>query len=508
MKELLLVTISLVYLFLKKQTRNYPPGPKHLPLLSNLFYIPTHHTYLKFTQYLKDLGSDVIYLDVAGMPFIVLNSLKAYNDLLEKRSNIYLNQFHMTMGYELVDGHCFLMMQPYDTEWCEGKRLVMQHLNAPSHQIPILECITEFVRKSLLPNSLNTLEDFFNHIHNSVRKSIISLTYGLLIKQVNDPWMALAEEGLTCITSAVLPRKWVVDIFPFLKHLPEWFPGVGFQTWAKKGRELITQFFNEPFEASKKLIVILNDGSLEEMATNDPEMERLIENMGGMFIAGGADTSMTATKNLITVLLLFPKVQTKLQAKMDSVIGCDCLPDLSDKLNLPYLHATLKEYLCWCPIVPGGFPHMTMEDDEYNGYFIPKGSIVTGNTWAIFYDEEYFPEPMKFDPTQFLMPNGHLRTDKDVPDPDFDATFGFSRWKCPGMDFRLVSYWLSAASLIACFNITPEVGEMGKPIPLKFEYLGKEVVLHPEPFKCHITPCSPEVAALIQAGYDENSEYI
>ncbi|KXN84448.1 O-methylsterigmatocystin oxidoreductase [Leucoagaricus sp. SymC.cos] len=244
------------------------------------------------------------------------------------------------------------------------------------------------------------------------------------------------------------------------------------------------------------------------MATNDPEMERLIENMGGMFIADGADTSVTAIKNLITALLLFPEIQTKLQAEMDSVIGLDCLPNLSDKLNLPYLHATLKECLHWHSIVPGGFPHMTTEDDEYNEYFIPKGSIVTGNTWAVFYDEECFPEPMKFDPTQFLMPDSHLRTDKDVPDPDFDATFGFGQRKCPGMYFGLASYCLSAASLIACFNITPEVGETGEPIPLKFEYLGKEVVLHPEPFKCRITPRSPEVAALIRAGYDENSAYI
>ncbi|KXN89788.1 hypothetical protein AN958_05153 [Leucoagaricus sp. SymC.cos] len=154
------------------------------------------------TQYSKDLGSDVIYLDVAGMPFIVLNSLKACNDLLEKHSNIYSN------------GRRFLPLQRYDTEWREGKRLVTQHLNAPSHQVPILECIIEFVRKSLLPNLLNTPEDFFIHIRNGVGGSIISLAYGLPVKRVNDPWMSLAEEGLTCITSAVLPGKWAVDIFP------------------------------------------------------------------------------------------------------------------------------------------------------------------------------------------------------------------------------------------------------------------------------------------------------
>ena len=25
--------------------------------------------------------------------------------------------------------------------------------------------------------------------------------------------------------------------------------------------------------------------------------------------------------------------------------------------------------------------HMASDDDEYNGYFIPKGTVVLGNTW-------------------------------------------------------------------------------------------------------------------------------
>jgi hypothetical protein len=28
-----------------------------------------------------------------------------------------------------------------------------------------------------------------------------------------------------------------------------------------------------------------------------------------------------------------------------------------------------------------GVPHMSMEDDEYDGYFIPKGTLVIGNVW-------------------------------------------------------------------------------------------------------------------------------
>jgi hypothetical protein len=30
-----------------------------------------------------------------------------------------------------------------------------------------------------------------------------------------------------------------------------------------------------------------------------------------------------------------------------------------------------------------GLPHMVTEDDVYDGYFIPAGSIIIGNTWCV-----------------------------------------------------------------------------------------------------------------------------
>ena len=28
-------------------------------------------------------------------------------------------------------------------------------------------------------------------------------------------------------------------------------------------------------------------------------------------------------------------------------------------------------------------PHMATNDDEYDGYYIPKGTVVFGNTWRV-----------------------------------------------------------------------------------------------------------------------------
>ena len=40
--------------------------------------------------------------------------------------------------------------------------------------------------------------------------------------------------------------------------------------------------------------------------------------------------------------------------------------------------------------IPVSVEHESTEDDEYDGYFIPKGTIVIGNSWyALFRSKNY-----------------------------------------------------------------------------------------------------------------------
>ena len=81
------------------------------------------------------------------------------------------------------------------------------------------------------------------------------------------------------------------------------------------------------------------------------------------------------------MMALHPHVVRKAQEELDRVVGNERLPELSDRENLPYVAALLKELLRWsCPL-PFGIPRRVMEDDIYNGYHIPAGSTVVGNVW-------------------------------------------------------------------------------------------------------------------------------
>jgi len=45
----------------------------------------------------------------------------------------------------------------------------------------------------------------------------------------------------------------------------------------------------------------------------------------------------------ILAILTHPEVQQKAQQEIDSVIGFDRLPEIDDRLSLPYVNAILKE---------------------------------------------------------------------------------------------------------------------------------------------------------------------
>lgn len=90
----------------------------------------------------------------------------------------------------------------------------------------------------------------------------------------------------------------------------------------------------------------------------------------------------------------------------------------------PVLTEFLAQLLRWNPVTPLGIAHYLTEDDEYNGYQIPKGTTVIPNVWAILHDPETYPDPMAFKVDRFLDLEGNaIAGINEIP----HAIFGFGR---------------------------------------------------------------------------------
>ena len=77
----------------------------------------------------------------------------------------------------------------------------------------------------------------------------------------------------------------------------------------------------------------------------------------------------------------------------------------SHPLTLPLLASPLfPPFLVSLPSSQLGVPHQSTEDDVYEGLFIPKGSVVFGNVYAIHMDLNLYPDPEVFRPERFYRP--------------------------------------------------------------------------------------------------------
>lgn len=77
-------------------THKLPPGPKPLPLIGNLHQLPKTRQWYEFYQWSKEYGS-VMFLNMAGQPFVVLSSDAAAQDLLSRRGAQYSDRPRMVM---------------------------------------------------------------------------------------------------------------------------------------------------------------------------------------------------------------------------------------------------------------------------------------------------------------------------------------------------------------------------------------------------------------------------
>ena len=68
-----------------------------------------------------------------------------------------------------------------------------------------------------------------------------------------------------------------------------------------------------------------------------------------------------------------------------------------------------------------GLPHMATHDGEYNGYFIPAGTTIVGNTWFVFTSAVIPPMP-----DIFLYPGQFSTIQKCTRSLIFSTQTGFS----------------------------------------------------------------------------------
>ncbi|KAG9013448.1 hypothetical protein FRB94_002522 [Tulasnella sp. JGI-2019a] len=466
-----------------------PPGPPGDFIIGNLRDMPASYAWETFTEWGRKYGP-LSYHSIAGQSILVINSQEVATDLLDKRSAIYSDRPRLVMASELSGFDIASVLLHYGPTHRIYRKLFAQALHprvVEKDFEPLQERLSRYLVKALVDDP----DNFIGHIHRSTGEVMQSITYGDSFDGETD-LVEMASENVRNFGKAL--TGYIVDFLPWLRYLPEWFPGAQFKRDARRFRELAYTTRWLPFNMTKRQVA---DGTatpsftlslLEGYADGESEKQNddIISAAAFTLFGAGSDTIAGTLDTFMLAMTLYPEVQAKARAELDQVVG-DRLPTVTDKDSTPYLNAVIKETLRWHSVAPNGGPHRLIRDDMYQGYFIPAGTIVLVNVWGILHDERHFPIPLTFNPDRFVS-NDHEAT----PIDPWSVAFGYGTRSCQGIAFSQSALWIAMSTILYSLEIHQKVDpETGRVIIPEARWTGDSTSF-PKPFVCDIVSRSPE----------------
>ncbi|ODQ50983.1 cytochrome P450 [Saitoella complicata NRRL Y-17804] len=457
---LLVVTVSSAG---RNKPAPLPPGPPGLPFLGNLHQL-TKAKGGRQRQFYKDLHAK--YGPIVALragPFRTIISIadgKIADELMNKRGAVYGGRPHLHI-MDIVGKHRFAMMT-YNAEW-RARASPYSPLNE-SHTEKF-HTFQEYENLQFLNRMLHAPEKYREWTKLFSLSVILSVLYGMRIDDLESPVTKALQKTADNLANLLLPGRFLVDSFPFIRHLPDFF-----NSWRAKGRayyEDAIGFWIPFWEVCKENIETGKTphtfgGALLKHQKEDPEKWtdlRIGYGLMGSLVFAGADTTAIWTTVFYVIAGLHTECVKKAQAELDEVVGPNRLPTWEDEPSLPYVHAFIKECHRWQGIAPFALPHATTQDDVYNGYHIPAGSVISAQVHIINRDPAHYSSPDTFDPTRFLNHTLSASASATQSDPmkRDHFSYGFGRRMCPGIHVAEASLFLQVSRLLWGFDIARPV---------------------------------------------------
>ncbi|CAE6411312.1 unnamed protein product [Rhizoctonia solani] len=362
--------------WVQQPTIRQPPSPLSLPLVGNLFSIPSGPEYHAFVKLGEQLKSDIVFLNILGQKLVVLSSAELASDILEKRSALYSDrpQIPMVTDPGLMDWSGLATIIGYNDLWRHYRRLMNNWLN--TRAVNQFNGLQERQARSLLQRLLNTTNQSqpFEYVKKefffTMGSSMLQLAYGYKPQDPQDPFF---KEALLAFHN-VITGDFFVNTFPLLLYIPDWLPGAGWKHIGRKWGVQQTKAKTEPYEWVKAEVArgthrpsllssLLQDHGLL-LGLSPTEREERLKEIGIVLFGGGTDTSANFLVSFVAAMILHPDAQARAQQELDTVLGQTVLPNISDKGRLPYIRNLIDEVFRLYPVAPLGRDPRHYKDPE------------------------------------------------------------------------------------------------------------------------------------------------
>jgi cytochrome P450 len=367
------------------------------------------------------------------------------------------------MAQELVCKGNNFVLRPFNQEFMHHQQMQAPVLSprAASCYVPL----QDFESRLLLKNMLTT-NDFVFQYERFAASIVYTLIFGLRFETGHEWQIDVSHKNLAKLDNAAEIGVWIVDTLPILNLLP-----TALAPWKRTAKKWYQDCSSMAMENFQNALSRPGWNWSKDFA-NSKEGKQMSATEISWDLNVFCDAGVATTNDMLQVCTLaclaFPEWMTAAQQELDTVVGEDRLPTFQDLHDgkLPYIHAVIEEMFRWGHILPTGIAHATTKDDEYNGYLIPKGSIVIPLFRAMRNDPQHFDSPAHFRPERWLTGKSQSQ-----------SNFGYGRRVCPGRFIAKNSLLIAVARLLWGFNIT------GEKFVVDEDMFTSGIVSSPKPFE-------------------------
>ncbi|KAF2774451.1 cytochrome P450 [Teratosphaeria nubilosa] len=474
-----------------KNKSSEPPGPSLIPWVGRIHDLPIEYMWLKFAEWAKTYGP-IYRTQMLGDYFIIISDEKIAEDLLVKRSKTYGDrpQIRSLFDPKSTNGSMeYLPLMGKNEYWARQRKFTHAYLTEATNARYYGTLYHEAKRWNM--RLLTDPDNFAFYLEDMAAKVSCQLTWD------NPDLSEYCCKSAWGLLTQMSPAGPITNVITPLWDLP--FAINPWKIAERKRHDEQQAWWMDRLLTTRKLV---------EKGQARPSFTRTYlegDKTGGGRLSGDYEASsaigMMALVAIFTVagplhyfllaMIVHPEWQKRVQEEIDEQC-CGRMPELTDMPNLPVLRACIKETMRWRPNVPTGVAHELMEDDFYNGYFIPKGSRILPLDFAMLRNETKYPDPETFRPERWLEPSWPTYHEplSQYPSITGMTSFGWGQRACLGQSLTRDETVIACGGLLWAFNLVRKRGPDGKEIDPPLDKSNSLLIVKPDAFEMAFEPRS------------------
>ncbi|XP_021755563.1 cytochrome P450 CYP736A12-like [Chenopodium quinoa] len=449
--QLLKKKITIMPLSKSLNTPKLPPSPPKLPIIGHLHLVGSL-PHRSFQNLAKKYGP-IMHLKLGSKHVIVISSPQMAERLLRNHDVLCAKRPMSEVSHDLSYNSKGIIFTPYSSYWKNARKLCVMELMSASKIKSFAWLREEELGKLMTSLKAASAADQAVDIGASVGGVLEELIYRMLY---GAPKNDLALRATVLEALRLSGTLNIADFLPFLAP----FDPQGLKRRIKKLMKIVDDVLekiicNHEDEAKKEQRTHrdLVDVMLSLMNNNDNTKASYDIQRDGIkailidLVVPAIDSATNIVKWALASLLKHPEKMIKLQQEIESVVGKNKMVEEKDVPNFKYLDVVIKEIFRLYPIIFA--PHEAMQEITFDGYYIPKGSQIFLNAWAIGRDPTIWSNNYEeFHPERFLVNDVDIISGQDF----CLAPFGFGRRRCPGAQLGLLNVKLILSTLVHSFD--------------------------------------------------------